>query len=82
MLQTKSVQNLMTDWGLSVQKSVFCKKYCNFVAETLIIRLCRFEYAVNRLFFSAHSYRLLGRIYILSFTTSYQFRTPRYPFLA
>ena len=37
MLQTKSVQNLITDWGLSAQKSVFCEKYCNFVAETLII---------------------------------------------
>lgn len=37
MLQTKSVQTLMTDWGLSVQKSAFCKKYRNFVAETLII---------------------------------------------
>ena len=73
---------LMTDLGLSAQKSEFCKKYRNFVEETLIIKMCRFEYAVNSLFFSAHSYRLLGRIYILSFTTSYQFRTPRYPFLA
>ena len=37
MLQTKSVQNLMTDLGLSAQKTEFCKKYRNFVAETLII---------------------------------------------
>jgi len=82
MLQTKSVQNLMTDWDYQHKNQSFAKNNCNFVAETLIIRLCRFEYAVNRLFFSAHSYQLLGRIYILSFTTSYQFRTPRYPFLA
>lgn len=58
--RNKSVQpmcTLMTDLGLSAQKTEFCKKYRNFVAETLIIRMCRFEYAVNRLFFSAHSYQ-------------------------
>ena len=40
---------------IGLQNSEFCKKSCNFVAEVLIIRRCRFEYAVNRLFFSAHS---------------------------